>query len=224
MRLAGSTVLALLLCAFFGIARANADTLTFDDIDASAGDVILDYLSPYHGYTFTNFSAYTNVPGFPGYNNGIVSGPNAAYTAGDALGSPIISTISAASTFDFDSAYLGSGWYDGLSATFVGLAGGSQLYSETVTANTTGAQLLDFTFLGIDTLEIYSSVSAATSDPYGCGPSGCSQLTLDNVTLVPDLTPPPPPPPSPVPEPASLILTGLGTAGALLFRKFRQSR
>lgn len=225
MRQAVSTILALFLCAFSWNACANADTLTFDDIDASAGDVILDYLSPYHSYTFTNLSIYTSVPGFPGYNNGIVSSPNAAYTQGDALGTPTISTITSATSFDFDSAYLGSGWYNGLSATFIGLSGSTKLYSETVTVDTTGAQLFNFNFLGIDTLEIYSSVSVATTDPYGCGPSGCSQLTLDNVTLVPDLNPPPPPPPpSQVPEPTSFILTGLGGSGTLIARRFRQSR
>ena len=220
MRLAVSTSLALLACALLLNAPALADTITFDDIDASAGDVILDNLNPYHGFVFTNFSVYTSVPGFPGYNNGIVSGPNGAYTAGDAL-SPIVSTITAATPFDFTSAYLGSGWYDGLGVTLIGLSGGVQVYDQSVKVNTTGAQPFSFAFDGITELDIYSTVSAATTDPYGCGASGCSQITLDNVTLTPDANPAPPP--TVTPEPSSIILTGLGILSAAITRRFKRS-
>ena len=88
-------------------------SINFDDIDASLGDVPLDSLSPYQGLNWGNFSAYTSVPGFPGYNNGIVSSPNAAYTAGDAFGAPIVSVITRTSGF-------------GLSVTLTGLYGGSR--------------------------------------------------------------------------------------------------
>jgi hypothetical protein len=161
---------------------AAAEIITFDDINASSGDVLLDSLNPYHGFTWTNVSVYTSTPGFPGFNNGIVSPPNAAYTAGDALGSPIVSTITAP-LFDFTSAYLGSGWYDGLNVTLTGLLDGTQEFSRTVTVNTQGAQLFTFNFNDINELEVFSTASASTTDPYGCGPSGCSQITLDNVNL-----------------------------------------
>jgi hypothetical protein len=213
-------LLGILLFAQAG--TAAADTIGFDDIDASAGDVILDNLNPYHGFNFTNFSVYTGVPGFPGYNNGIISGPNAAYTAGDALGSPIVSTITAATAFDFTSAYLGSGWYNGMGVTLIGLSGGTQVYDQSVTVNTAGAQLFTFNFTGITELDIYSTVSGATTDPYGCGPSGCSQITLDDMILTLDAVPPPPPP-SPVPEPASVVLTALGILSAAARAHFKQS-
>jgi hypothetical protein len=198
-----------LIAAFFLVmtisAPLSADIINFDDIDASLGDVPLDGLSPYQDLTWTKFSAYTSVPGFPGFNNGIVSPPNGAYTAGDALGAPIVSMITRAAGFDFISADLGSGWYDGLSVTLNGLTNGVQDFSQTVTVNTSAPQLFTFDFTGITELDIFATVTGSTSDPFGCGPSGCSQVTLDdlNVRLL-NL-----PPPSSVPEPGSFVLLSL---------------
>ena len=217
MKLILHTTVALLLSVFFGNSRAHADTITFDGIDASAGDVIL---GSYDGYMFTNVSVYTYTPGFPGYNNGIVSQPNAAYTAGDANGSPIISTITAATPFDFTGAELGSGWYDGLGATLLGLVNGVQVYDQSVTVNTEGAQSFSFNFDDITELDIYSTISSSTTDPYGCGPSGCSQITLDDLMLTPDANPAPPP--AVTPEPASIVLTGLGLVSAAIARRFKR--
>ncbi len=180
-----------------------ADTINFDSIDASIGDVIL---TSYQGYSFTNFSAYTTVPGFPGFNNGIVSGPNAAYSSDTG-------SIAAATTFDFTGGSFGSGYYDNLNVTIAGLLGGLQLYSQAVTVDTKGAQAFSFAFTGIDTLTFTTSTTASTTDPYYCGAVGCSYFTLDDAVLTADTNPPPPPPPPPTtvtPEPPSLILLALG--------------
>ncbi len=201
---------AFLLATF--VRTVPADTINFDAIDASAGDVILDNLNPYQGFNWKNISVYTSVPGFPGYNNGIVSGANAAYTAGDALGSPIIGSITASSPFNFISGYLGSGWYNGLAVTLNGLSNGAQRFSQTVTVSTAGAQFFAFNFTGINELDIFSTVSATTSDPYGCGPSSCSQITLDDVTLTPA-------PASP--EPFSFALTALGILAIAAYGRFK---
>jgi hypothetical protein len=201
----------------------HAGIINFDDIDASLGDVPLDGLSPYQGLTWANLTAYTSVPGFPGYNNGIVSQPNAAYTAGDALGSPIISSVTRASGFDFTSAYLGSGWYDGLTVTLNGVSNGVQDFTQTVTVNTEAPQLFTFDFTDITELDIYSTVTASTTDPYGCGASGCSQVTLDDLSVTLLNNPPPPG----VPEPGTFPLLCLAlfalVASPRLRRSFRRS-
>lgn len=213
-RYRGSELLILFSAALLCASHAAASTITFDDIDATAGDVIL---TSYQGYNWTNFSVYTSTPGFPGFNNGIVSAPNGAYTSGDALGSPIVSAITASNAFNFIGAYLGSGWYDGLSVTLNGLYNGAEEFSQTVTVDTEGAQLFTFNFDGINELDIYSTITSSTIDPYGCGPSGCSQVTLDDVTITPGV----PPPPTTTPEPMSFLLAGVGFCALVMFRRPR---
>jgi hypothetical protein len=205
--------------ATLAVIPAAATVINFDDIDASGGFVILDTLSPYQGFDWTNFSVYTNYYGLPGYDNGIVSSPNAASTSGDSLGSPIISTISSTASFDFVSAYLGSGWYDGLNVTVEGFDGATMDFSKTVTVNTEGAQLFTFNFDGIDELKIFSTVTTSTTDPYFCGVSGCSQVTLDDLTFTPASGPPPP-----VPEPSMTGIAGLGILALAAFRHARARR
>ena len=193
---------------------AFASVVTFDDLDATAGDISLDGISPYQGFIWVNFSAYTSTPGFPGFNNGIVSSPNGAYTAGDALGTPIVSTITAADTFNFVSAEFGAGWYDGLNVTVQGFLGGSMLFNQTVTVDTEGAQLFLFNFTGIDQLAFFSTVTGSTTDPFGCGVAGCSQITLDDLTFTAAS--------SAVPEPSKIGLTLLPLSALLVtFRKRR---
>lgn len=201
-----------------GAVPATAVTIDFNDLNATSGDIVLDSISPYQGFSWTNFSVYANTPGFPGFNNGIVSPPNAAYGGGDAMGSPTPSFIASTSDFDLVSAYLGSGWYDGLDLTVEGLLNGTQRFSKTITVNTSAAQLFSFDFTDINSLEFFTAVTATTSDPYACGPSGCSQFTLDDLTVTPSSGPPPPPPPT-VPEPATLVIASVGIIALVTSRR-----
>jgi hypothetical protein len=180
------------------LAPAFAVVVNFDDLDASAGDVSLAAISPYQGFTWGNFFAYTAAPGFPGFNNGIVSPPNAAYTGGDELGAPIVGSIAATSPFDFGSASIGAGWYDNLDVTVQGRLAGALEFSQTITVNAQGVQPFSFGFTGIDELDFFSTVTAATTDPFGCGPSGCSQITLDNLDFSAVR-------PVPVPKPSAAV-------------------
>jgi hypothetical protein len=189
-----------------------SDIINFDNLDASAGDIVLN---SYQGFTWSNFSAYTSTPGFPGYNNGIVSGPNAAYSGGQTFTNsvvPIIGTISGASPFDFLSGYLGSGNYDHLDVTVEGLLNGKMLFSKTVTVNTSGAALFDFGFDGINQVAFYGSTTAATTDPYACGSFNCTQFTADNLTFAPY---------SATPEPSTPALFVLGAASVFLLLRRR---
>lgn len=210
-----AAALCFLACSTVPLAAA---TIAFDDIDASAGDVIL---GTYQGYSFTNFSAYTTVPGFPGFNNGIVSGPNAAYSSDTG-------TISSTKPFDFTGAAFGSGYYDGLQLTIEGLRGGTIYDTRTITVSTTGAKDYSFAFTSIDELLFTTSTTASTTDPYYCGAVGCSYFTIDNAVLTPDMKPPPPPPPppppNPVPEPSTLTLFALGLAALLPLKLCRFGR
>jgi hypothetical protein len=209
--------LKVVVCLIAGwslnVACATAATIVnFDNLDASSGDVVL---GSYNGFIWGNLSAYTNTPGFPGYNNGIVSGPNAAYSGGQVFTTsvmPITGTISSSTPFDFISSYLAAGNYDNLNVTVEGLRNGTMLFTKTVTVSTSGAQLVDFGFDGINEIELFASATAATSDPYGCGPFNCTQFTVDNLTFAPY---------SATPEPSTSFLFGMGSASAFLLLRRR---
>ena len=215
------SVSSFFLIASFVTVSAVADTvINFDDLDASAGDVVL---GSYDGFTWGNFSAYTMTPGFPGFNAGIVSPPNAAYSGGQAFTTsvmPVTGTISSSTPFDFISSYLGSGNYDNLNVTVEGLLAGAVVYSQTVTVSTSAAQLFSFGFDGIDEIALFASTTAATSDPYGCGSFNCTQFTLDDLNIAPS-SGPPPPPPSISPEPSSSVLLSLGSVSVFLLLRRR---
>jgi hypothetical protein len=114
------SVVGLLLCALLP-EISSASVVSFDGIDAHAADVDLQTLSPFEGLSWTNTFAYTNTAGFPGFNNGIVSQTNAAYSGGEIFGAsanPVVGRISSEQSFDFQSAFLGAGYYNNLTLKF----------------------------------------------------------------------------------------------------------
>ena len=170
--------------------------INFDDLDASVGDVDLA-AQPYYGVTWAGVFAYTSMPGFEGFNQGIVSANNAAYSGGEVLGdraAPLIGRITGA-TFDFTSAQIGAGYYDQLDVTVQGLRTGEIAFSKTVTLDTRGARLIQFNYSNIDELQFFAITSPNTTDPFACGTFNCTQFTLDDLTFF-----------SPVPELSTLTL------------------
>jgi hypothetical protein len=211
----------ILLLASFSALPVLASTINFDDLDASSGDIVLDSLNPYHGFDWTNFSVYTSTPGFPGFNNGIVSSPNAAYTGGQILSTtvlPVMGTVTASTAFDFLSADIGAGYYNDLDVTVKGLLNGTTLFTKTVTVNTQGAQLFDFGFSGINALELFASQTASTTDPFNCGVFNCTQFTMDNMVFSPATRPPPPT----VPEPSTGSILCIGAVALLAALRWRK--
>lgn len=180
-----SGVILLGLCASIWSVNSAALILHFDDIDASAGDVALE---SYQGFTWSNFAAYTNAPGFTGFNNGIVSPANAAYSGGesfDPTATPIVGSLTSSAPFDFSGAALGAAYYDNLTVTVEGRRAGDVLFSQNVILNTSGAQAFNFNFAGIDTLTFSGAATAATIDPFSCGVFNCTQFTVDDLRVTP---------------------------------------
>ncbi|SFU58564.1 PEP-CTERM sorting domain-containing protein [Nitrosospira multiformis] len=213
--------IAFAVLLVFHASLASATIVNFDDLDASGGDLVLDSLNPYQGFTWTNFSAYTSIPGFPGFNNGIVSPDNAAYSGGELFGptiTPVIGKIEASDPFDFVSAYLGSGYYDNLNLTVQGWHNGSLLFMRSVILDTNAPVFVNFGFTGIDELNFFAGVTPATADPFFCGTVNCTQFTLDNLTFAPASTTPPPDP-NPLPEPSTLALIGLAGMAVMVVRR-----
>jgi len=211
------TLVALTLGAVPALAQT---VIGFDDLDAAAGDVSLDALSPYKNLTWSNFSAYTAIPGFDGFNNGIVSLGNAAYGGGQTFADavvPVVGAIQSATAFDLLTADLGAGYYNGLSLTLTGYLGAAQLYTQTVVLGTIGAQAFTFDFAGIDRLTFTTFTTAATSDPFACGSFNCTQFTVDNLTIQAATTT------APIPEPSTTLLVALGL-GLVATRSLRRRR
>ena len=212
------TVVTAACCIAVG--NAHATTINFDDVNASLGDVDLATLSPYQGFTWSNFYAYTSQPGFPGFNNGIVSGSNAVYSGGEqASGSsvaPIIGSIQSSTPFNLVSSYMGSGNYDNLNVTVEGLSGSTVLFTKVVSVNTGPAQLIDFGYTGITAVDLFATTTSGTTDPYACGSFDCTQFTLDDVTVTQGSTQ------ASVPEPATLGLLMSGVISLLPLARRRR--
>jgi hypothetical protein len=140
---------------------AQALSLNFDDLDASAGNIDLT-VSNYQGYSWSNFFAYDAANQYFGFPNGVVSGTNAAYSGGELIdGStvlPVVGSISSTGLFDVGTAYLAAGYYDGLDVTIEGVLNGSVLFSKTVTVSSTAAQLFAFNFTGINQLDFTDQI------------------------------------------------------------------
>lgn len=212
------SVLGLAMSLWLSV--CSAITISFDDIDTSAGDVSLD---AYQGLDFSGFFAYGSVPGFPGFDSGIVSPGNAAFTGGEISSGdsivPVTGSIRGGSLFNFNSAFLGAGFYDNLAITVNGLRDGAVLFSQTVAGNTSAAQQFLFGFTGIDQLTFSSAVSGSPIDPFQCGLFNCTQLTLDDLSID-FIAAPPAPMEVPEPSAAGLVLLGIAVlAGARRLRR-----
>lgn len=187
-------------------ATASAQLLDFDDIDTTFGDAVIEQ---YQGLNWNNFSAYTEVPGFPGFNNGIISPTNALYSGGEVFSpdvQPVIGSVSSPAVFNFISANLGAGFYDELSVLVEGNRDGTTLFSMTVTVSTAEARFFEFNYFGIDVLSFTAMTTAATSDPFFCGVSNCTQFTLDNLRI------------SEVPLPGAMLLLSSALVAAGVWR------
>lgn len=185
---------------------AHAQLATFDDLpgctpDNTGGSAIAN---GYAGFNWTNFYVADGpntavAQGGPGYANGTVT-PRCIALNGFGASSMI-----SASPFTFNGGYFTAAFTDGLTVNITGLNGSTTLFSQMLTLNTAGPQLLNVAW---DNL---TSVTFSSGD----GQPG-SQFVFDNFrfnnTADPTITP----------EPASLTLlaTGLlGIAGAARRRR-----
>ena len=185
-----------------------------DDIDASVDVPVPDGLG---GFAWTELLVYTETPGFPGFNNGISSGPNAAYggysgVLGGASG--VEASISSPEPFDLVSAVFGAGYYDDLLIEVTGLRNGVAVVAQqfVVEASAPAQEVTFIGFQSIDMLKIVSSTTASTTDPFGCGEVNCTHFTVDDLSFGRPTTP--------VPVPPALWL--LGSAVGLLGWRLRR--
>ena len=178
-------------------ASATASTtINFDDptFEGASGDFVVP--NGYGGLNWDNVHIYdpTNNHGLSpsGYDFSVVSAPNVAFTG---FGNPI--TVSSDTVFNLNSAYLTAVWRDNMVVQAIGSLDGVPVptYDHTYTLSATAATLIDFNYLGIDSVTL-SVFSAGTQHPgYS---QGTNQVAIDNLNV--DVA---------VPEPSTWVAAGL---------------
>lgn len=189
-------LLAGCLASIFCFSIANADVITFDDIQGANKNIDRNIITNgYEGLNWDNMNvihkdyySYDN-----GYTNGVVSGEWVAYNAyGD------LSTVSD-EKFDFNGAYFTSAWEDDNVVTAKGYNDGDLLFNKSFAVTTGGSIWVDCDFLNIDELKFTSSHF---------------QFAMDNFTINKINN---------VPEPTLISLIGFGLLSLLGFSRKKRS-
>ena len=208
--------LGVIICTLFVFTTsAFAAEVNFDDLTEVFDE---ELVSPYAGFTWENFRYFTfdfnNDSILDGFDRGVVSPENAAYSGGE-VGDPGSETtrvghIGSPTPFDFVSAYFGAINYTSMVLTVQGFHGAVMTVSTTINLDNNGADQFFFpTFTNLTSLRMFG-VEAGAVDNGGCGTYNCTQFTIDNFQF------------TPVPEPSTLTLVGAGALAG--FRRLRRRR
>jgi hypothetical protein len=106
----------------------------------------------YNGFQWDQAGVFDASPyvGSPGYGQALVSPNNIAFS--DEL--PFGFHTLGSDVFTFNGGFFSSGFNDGLTVEVHGLLGGTQLYTSTLTLNTTNQTFATFNYANIDQVEI----------------------------------------------------------------------
>jgi PEP-CTERM motif len=208
-----SAALAGVLSAFAtGELRAQA-TLGFDPPSLPATTSFSLVPNGYGGLNWDNvYYINQNYLAGSGYDHGTVSQPDSAFNGFGTVATIVDPT--AGQFFNFNSAELTAGWINGLHVRVDGfntnISAVVPLYSTTVTVNTAGPTLFDFTtlggFLGVNKLSFSSFLNPGDPNP---NPTG-TEFVMDDFRYTTT------PIGGGTPEPGSLALAALGSAGLIL--------
>jgi hypothetical protein len=198
------------VCAVAGIAGAQAQIITFDDLPTPAGNGSSVIPNGYGGLQWQNFNYLNGVtlPANPsGYQYADVSPDNVAFNS---QGQP--ATITSGTAFDLNSGYFTGAWRDGLQVEVQGFVGATLTYDNTYTLISTAPILLSFNYTGVD--KVVFTSSGGTLNPNYHDPdldpplhTDADQFAMDNLTI------------NATPEPSTVALAGLGIAFVLARRR-----
>ncbi len=184
-------VLASLLVASDVLAIPAATLLTFEDsvVTGLGGPPQLLGLDgkAYAGFQWLDFASVNAIDDNPwpnapsGINMGVVSPNNVLMNYG---GANARFMRNPASPFDFNSVYLTSAFYDGMSVRVLGFANGQIKYDRTVVVDTLGPTFFTFNYLGVDKVQFDTGFGGVL----GAGFPNVPFYVVDNlsVTTVPD--------------------------------------
>ena len=206
-----STLVAAALVASSGMATAQSELLTFDDLvpgNLPGADTTYEGPIPngYNGLQWNNFWVKDTLtsPSPSGYQYGLVSANNVAFNG---AGSPAMISDQ---SFNLNSAYLTAAWNDGLQVEVQGFVGATLTHDNTYTVNTTGPTLINFNYLGVDEVNFISSGGTPHAGLAGFGRG--EHFVIDNLSI------------TVIPEPGTLTLAGFGLAGMTLIARRRYSK
>jgi len=158
-------------------ASAVADTINFDDLNGSGDQTIQN---GYAGLNWDNVYIYdaTNDPAHlnpSGYQFSVISPNNVAFN-----GFGNSATVSSDTVFNLNSAYLTAVWRDNLQVEVIGSLLGAPIYDNTYSLSATEATLINFNYLGIDSVQV-SIFSAGSQHPeYNFNGT---QVAIDNLNV-----------------------------------------
>lgn len=190
---------------------ATAAVIGFDNL-LGGGIEDAAIVSPYAGFTWTNFYAldtvlYTADLGPNGYANGVVSGPNVAYAG---YGNP--ASFSTGQGFMLFSYAIGAAWNNDMAITVQGWRAGVLVGSDSFTVSTTGSFGRQPGWINIDTVTFSAAGGTGAGYP-GLGPEFYLDDIQVNQTAAANE--------SPISEPAAIWLLVPAIAVAALSRHRR---
>ena len=172
--------IALVVCTLTLNIPVFAAVVTFDDLPGATTNYDNEHGDPflipaeYAGLTWDNFYTVDGVHldfNPSGYQHGVVSGNN---VAANGYGDP---AQFSGQPFNFKGAYLTGAWNDGLNVTVEGYRGGTVVYDQTVTVNTSGPTWFNADYRGVDTVRFVSSGGTPSGD------GGGAHFAMDNLTI-----------------------------------------
>jgi hypothetical protein len=196
-----------LILASMVAGSAAADTITFEDL--YAGYDMAEVLDPaYAGLDWTGDLMYLT--------NTLILGRGMEYGTLGNIGLVAIDgnlSFSRAVAFNFNSAYITSGWNLDQNVTVQGWRGGALVYSRDLLSSYTGPNAFAFDFNNIDLVSVHGEGGIDGGSQQGTG----LHLVFDNI----EITEVPGDPGTNIPEPGSLLLLGLA---AMLMAGYRRAR
>lgn len=196
------TIGCLLLSARVIFAQGVVVTFTFDEVYLPflGGSIMPPSSYDFHWNNFyvANFGDDFRASG---YRAGVVSGKNIMFA--DTTGQ-----VSRTGSFDLNSAYVTAAWFNGLQVRVEGYGGGVLLYDNTYTVNASGPTLINFGYVGVDT--VTWTAFGGTDIPLSYIGYG-HQFAIDDMVVT-------------VPEPGVLPLGVMGVLGLFLLQSRRGAK
>lgn len=161
------------------MAFGQLDTLSFDDLPATAGAII----PPYKGFTFGpgQGCAYTNFGGC-GYGNNRTSNPHISYNLGAINQTEYTFAMTNGDEFDFVSLQLGLGWNCNATITITGTLGGNTVFEEDFTdMSANGPPVLVELCNTVERVTLRLTNQGANCCAGGAGPF----MTIDDIVVAP---------------------------------------